>query len=279
MPPKNPLRVGLVALPATAPRFDVLRTMPGITLSCMARPDALDEIRSLASYSDVMLLDVADGQRALELVDAACGLPRTTLAGLCLVEFGGLPPDALRASADAFAAGGASLHGAAWGLPPRHGEQALRLYADDDALDNAACATLLQALAPSVFRAGPAGASKALAIVEGLLLSVITLASAEALALGNAMQLAPELLLPLLTRGSGANELLRDPSVPPEGRGVPPGALDDALRRADALADQVRHPLPFGTLSRSVLRCTTGTSRDAYAAAYAWFARQGANAR
>jgi len=205
----------------------------------------------LASACDVVLVLLPGPEALLSVALGADGLVDGAHPGLVVVEMGTMPLDTKERCREALAVRGTTvLDAPISGMPAMVTARTASIFASGDEAAFAVVRPVLDCLAGRVHHLGPFGAGSQTKFVAQLLLSVNTLAAAEALALARRAGLDLDRLLDVLSgtiAGSAAlsargSRMIRGPHQPAPG---PVATLQEGLEEVWAFAGRLKANTPL----------------------------------
>lgn len=232
------IRVGIVGSTETVRGIaEPLGTAGGFDVRCAAigptAPEAGNSIAALVAETDLVVTALPDGATLAAAAQRAATVLAGRRFGRAVLDFSAVAPRALREAAAVLLPCGIATIGGA--LVASEDGQTQVAYLDSEPPTPAAAQSVCAVLAAEVRASGAAGTAKTVAILDRLLLGVNSAAAAEAIALAARMGVAPEVIVPLLLKGSGASRAIRHRFAP--------SPADAPGRRVACSVDELRHAL------------------------------------
>lgn len=245
-----PLRVGVSGDGEAARLANTLSMSANAPLEVRCHDGDERSPAAFAASSDVVITIFEREHEAAVALFGPEGLLEGARTGLKVVELTPASPGFMVELSAKCSAAGANAYGAVLSGASCYVDEALA--ADADAM------ALVRSLASHVRVTGGTGSSKAMAIIERLLVGVTATVAEEALALGARAGVSAATLIPLLLKGSGGNEALRKYAA--RGAQGRPEACEPNFDRALRLGRELGHSVLFGSLARAVCRGGAGGS-------------------
>jgi len=213
-----------------------------------------------------MLLLCLPGEEAqLEVLDGPRGVLSALAPGKVVIEMGTYHRDFKLAQARRIEACGAQvLEAEVSGSPPLVAQRRAALYVGGNAALLARCKPVLEAITASHFHIGPFGSAVAMKLIANYLLTIHTLAAAEAINLGIRAGFDPQQLVEVLKQGAGGSTMLavRGPLMAAHQFSPAPGpfkTLEKYLHMGGELARELGCATPlFSTAAPYFLRGIEG---------------------
>lgn len=219
--------------------FDVRRER--LDLLTRSGGEAADSAADVARRTDAVILSLPSEQALAQAVNGEAGIVEGASRDLVCIETSTLPIAAKGSARDSLAAVGAVL----LDCPiSGTGDQArvrdIVVYASGPLDEVERCRPVFDAFARAAFRVGDFGSGSQMKFISNLLVSIHTLAAAEALTLAARCGLDLELAHRLLTSGAGTSRMLEV-----RGPRMVSGRHSDASATIDVLSKDVEIILDF----------------------------------
>lgn len=204
-----------------------------------------------AEGADVLVTMLPDGKAVRAALLGPDGAAEKLAPGALVLEMSSSAPVATRELAEELAGRGITLVDApVSGGVKRAIDGSLAIMAGGVSEAGARARPLLQAMGTSIFETGPVGSAHAMKALNNYVSAAGLVAACEALQIGVAFGLDPELMTDILNVSTGRNnstEVKLKPFVIPKnyGSGFSLGLMAKDLRTADDLARQLGVPAPF----------------------------------
>lgn len=177
---------------------------------------AADSPASVVRQSDVVLMCLPSEEAQLNVLEGEGGVLAALKPSQLVIELGTYSrafkvEQALRIQA----AGGRVLEAEVSGSPPMVVQRRAALYLGGDAQVVEECQPLLDAIAPNQFLLGEYGSAVAMKLIANYLLTIHTLAAAEAMNLGKRAGFDPRKVAEVIAQGAGGSAMfsLRAPMM------------------------------------------------------------------
>lgn len=221
---------------------------------------ALSSPVEVAEAADVLLLCLPGEAAQLEVLDGPQGVLTALRPGKILVELGTYSREFKQAQAARIEATGArALEVEVSGSPALVTQRKAALYigGDSDVLDS--CSKVLEGITDSRFHIGSFGSAVAVKLIANYLLTIHTLAAAEAVNMGRRAGFDPARLVEVLRQGAGGSTMLtvRGPMMAAGAFSPAPGpfkTLEKYLDMGASLADQLGCATPLFSASLPYFR-------------------------
>ena len=211
----------------------------------------LGSVRAVVEQSDVLLLCLPHEAAQLEVLDGPDGLLHNLRNGAVVVEMGTYARDFKRAQAARIMAhGGRVLEAEVSGSPPMVTQRTAALYVGGEADVVDECRPLLEAITAHQTHLGEYGSAVAMKLIANYLLTIHTLAAAEAINLGARAGLDPHLVADVIKLGAGNSTMfsIRAPLMADRRFSPALGSfftLEKYLRLGGAMAEKVGSASPL----------------------------------
>lgn len=221
---------------------------------------ALESPVEVAEAADVLLLCLPGEEAQLEVLDGPRGILTALKAGKVVVELGTYGREFKQAQAARIESTGArTLEVEVSGSPALVTQRKAALYigGDTSVLDD--CSKVLAGITDSRFHIGPYGSAVAVKLIANYLLTIHTLAAAEAVNMGRRAGFDPARLVEVLKQGAGGSTMLtvRGPMMAAGAFSPAPGpfkTLEKYLDMGASLADQLGCATPLFSASLPYFR-------------------------
>lgn len=163
---------------------------------------------SVVRQADVVLMCLPSEEAQLDVLDGERGVLTALKPSQLVIELGTYSRAFKVAQARRIqAAGGRVLETEVSGSPPMVVQRRAALYLGGDAHVVAECQPLLNAIAPNQFLLGEYGSAVAMKLIANHLLTIHTLAAAEAMNLGTRAGFDPRTVAEVLAQGAGSSAM------------------------------------------------------------------------
>lgn len=231
--------------------------------------EALNSPCEVAQAADAILLCLPNENAQLEVFEGESGLLQNLRAGTVFVEMGTYSREfKLAQAARIVAQGGRVLEAEVSGSPPMVAQRTAALYigGTTELLDE--CRPLLNAITAQYVHLGDYGSAVAMKLIANYLLTIHTLAAAEAINLGARAGLAPQLVADVIKLGAGNSAMFTIRAPLMASRKFSPAlgsfsTLEKYLKLGEALTHQVGSASPlFSTAAPYFYRALEGGMQD-----------------
>lgn len=208
-----------------------------------------DSPASVVRKADVVLLCLPSEDAQLEVLDGDRGVLAAIKPSQLVVELGTYSRAFKVEQARRIQkAGGRVLEAEVSGSPPMVVQRRAALYLGGDTQVVAECKPLLDAIAPNQFLLGEYGSAVAMKLIANYLLTIHTLAAAEAMNLGTRAGFDPRKVAEVLAQGAGGSAMftIRAPMMA-ERRFMPSPGPFATLKKYLELGSQMAHELGCAT--------------------------------
>lgn len=216
---------------------------------------ALESPAEVARAATVVLLCLPNESAALDVLEGRDGILPALTADHTVVEMGTYRKAfKLEQAAKLTATGARVLEAEISGSPPMVVSRKAAIYAGGDPQVFQACLPVLEAITPSVFHLGEYGSAVAMKLIANYLLSIHTLAAAEAMNLGARAGFDPQLVAEVIQKGAGGSAMfgVRAPLMAARKFSPAPGpfnTLEKYLKLGRAMADELGCATPLFSVS------------------------------
>jgi 3-hydroxyisobutyrate dehydrogenase len=215
------------------------------------------DLRTLAGQVEVVLTSLPGPRQIQQVAFGDSGLFSTLPSGSLWIDTSTNDPAlARRLASEAATRGCGFVDAPVTGGVIGARNATLKIMASGEEADVERARPVLSAIASSVIHTGPAGTGSAMKLIVNFLGIAHTALAAEALCLGRAGGLSPDVMLPVLEGCWGHNAMLNDIVETAEGERHWGFALDLAkkdMALAAAMADSHGFPIRYGDVTREVL--------------------------
>lgn len=166
--------------------------------------EVLDSLAEVARVSDYVLLCLPGEEAELEVLDGEDGILDVLGPGKIVIELGTYRRNFKLAQAKRIEARGAEmLEAEISGSPPMVAERRAALYIGGSAALHERCKPVLEAITEHHFHIGELGCAVGMKLIANYLLTIHTLAAAEAMNLGTRAGYDPHLVAEVIRQGAG----------------------------------------------------------------------------
>jgi 3-hydroxyisobutyrate dehydrogenase-like beta-hydroxyacid dehydrogenase len=212
---------------------------------------AMSSPAEVAHAADVLLLCLPGESAQLEVLDGPQGVLSALTPGKVVIELGTYCREFKREQADRIEACGAQvLEVEVSGSPVLVTQRRAALYIGGEAKLLELCKPVLNGITDSQFHIGPFGSAVAVKLIANYLLTIHTLAAAEAVNMGRRAGFDPQQLVDVLKQGAGGSTMLavRGPMMAANSFSPAPGpfkTLEKYLDMGASLAEQLGCATPL----------------------------------
>jgi 3-hydroxyisobutyrate dehydrogenase-like beta-hydroxyacid dehydrogenase len=212
---------------------------------------AMESPADVAKAADVLLLCLPGESAQMEVLDGPQGVLAALAPGKTVIELGTYTREFKQAQAFRIEATGAQvLEVEVSGSPALVTQRKAALYIGGDANVLEGCSNVLAGITDSRFHIGPFGSAVAVKLIANYLLTIHTLAAAEAVNMGRRAGFDPQQLVEVLRQGAGGSTMLtvRGPMMAAGAFSPAPGpfkTLEKYLDMGASLADELGCATPL----------------------------------
>ncbi len=211
--------------------------------------EAKDSVAAVTRESDVLLLCLPNEKSQLDILEQPSGVLANLKSGQVIIELGTYRREfKLDQARKIEALGGLVLEAEVSGSPPMVGERKAALYIGgrQDVLTQ--CSAILEAITAHRFHLGDYGSAVSMKLIANQLLTIHTLAAAEAINLGVSAGFDPQQVVEVIKQGAGGSTMfsIRGPLMASR-RFVPAPGPFDTLEKYLDLAGEMASNLGCAT--------------------------------
>lgn len=205
----------------------------------------------VARAAKIVLLCLPNEAASTQVLEGSDGLLQALTPGHIVVEMGTYSKTFKLAQAEKTAATGARvLEAEVSGSPPMVAGHKAAIYVGGHPDVFSACTPVLDAISPSLFHLGEYGSAVAMKLIANYLLSIHTLAAAEAMNMGARAGFDPALVAQVIQTGAGASTMfgIRAPLMAARAFVPAPGpftTLEKYLKLGREMADELGCATPL----------------------------------
>ncbi|MDX3895230.1 NAD(P)-dependent oxidoreductase [Pusillimonas sp.] len=212
---------------------------------------ALESPAEVARQADVILLCLPDEAASLQVLEAPNGILQALEPGKIVIEMGTYRKAfKLQQAAKLNERGVRVLEAEVSGSPPMVKARKAAIYVGGDADLFGQCRAVLEAITPSVYHLGEYGKAVSMKLIANYLLSIHTLAAAEAMNIGARAGFDPHMVAEVIQQGAGGSAMfgVRAPMMADRRFSPAPGpfeTLEKYLELGRAMADELGCATPL----------------------------------